>query len=159
MTGTGVPLLVRSGTTAQALKGMMLNALSMPSRALRPCGKQPCRNLVQRGNCADHGGEHAVKRASDRARGSSRERGYNTPEWQRLRKRKIEESPLCECDEHRGAFDAPAATDVDHVVPHAGPSDPLFWDYSNLSSKAHSCHSRKTAARDGGFGNPVRRNH
>lgn len=159
MAGTGVPLLAFAASRRNAVPLMMLHGVHMPSRALRPCGKQPCRNLVRRGNCADHGGEDAVKRASDQRRGSSRERGYNTPGWRRLRARKLEESPLCQCEEHRGAFDAPAATDVDHIVPHAGPNDPLFWDYSNLSSKAHACHSRKTAARDGGFGNPVQRNH
>jgi len=30
----------------------------------------------------------------------------------------------------------------------------LFWDRNNWQSMAKACHDRKTAAEDGGFGNP-----
>jgi 5-methylcytosine-specific restriction protein A len=43
------------------------------------------------------------------------------------------------------------ATDVDHLVPHAGPADPKFWEFQNLDSKCHRCHSRKTATQDSTF--------
>lgn len=129
----------------------------MPMRPLKPCGRQPCRNLVRKGNCADHGGEHATRKAYESGRPSAAARGYNTPEWQALRKQVLEEEPLCMCEVHLGALDAPASTDVDHIKPHNGPEDPLFWDRRNLQGRAHACHSRKTASRDGGFGNPVRR--
>jgi 5-methylcytosine-specific restriction protein A len=32
----------------------------------------------------------------------------------------------------------------------------LFWNRSNWQSLCHSCHSRKTASEDGGWGNPAR---
>ena len=44
------------------------------------------------------------------------------------------------------------ATDVDHIIPHKGNED-LMWDEENLQALCHACHSRKTAAEDGGFGN------
>jgi 5-methylcytosine-specific restriction protein A len=31
-------------------------------------------------------------------------------------------------------------------------NEALFWDWSNLRSMTASCHSRKTATEDGGFG-------
>tara|TARA_R110002072_G_scaffold100778_4_gene222019 strand:- start:2084 stop:2302 length:219 start_codon:yes stop_codon:yes gene_type:complete len=42
--------------------------------------------------------------------------------------------------------------EVDHIIPHKGPSDPLFWDKANLQVLAKQCHSRKTAEQDGAFG-------
>ncbi len=44
------------------------------------------------------------------------------------------------------------ATDVDHIQPHRGDWD-LFIDRANHQALCHSCHSRKTAQEDGGFGN------
>jgi hypothetical protein len=38
-----------------------------------------------------------------------------------------------------------------------GPNGPRGYDESNWCAMSASCHSRKTASRDGGFGNPVRR--
>jgi 5-methylcytosine-specific restriction protein A len=43
------------------------------------------------------------------------------------------------------------ATEVDHLVRHDGPDDPRFWDWKNLDSKCHRCHSRKTATQDSTF--------
>jgi 5-methylcytosine-specific restriction protein A len=44
---------------------------------------------------------------------------------------------------------------VDHIVPHRGDLT-VFWDRSRWQALCASCHGRKTAARDGGFGNPLR---
>jgi 5-methylcytosine-specific restriction protein A len=43
------------------------------------------------------------------------------------------------------------ANEVDHEIPHRGDMR-LFWDESNWRARCHSCHSRKTATRDGGLG-------
>jgi 5-methylcytosine-specific restriction protein A len=47
------------------------------------------------------------------------------------------------------------ATDVDHIKPHKGDMT-LFWDRTNWQSLCGPCHSAKTAAEDGGFGNARR---
>ena len=70
---------------------------------------------------------------------------YLTREWKLLRKQKLMEMPLCEyCKLAK-------ATHVDHKKPHKG-SHFLFFDFSNLQSLCHSCHSTKTLSLDGGFG-------
>lgn len=69
--------------------------------------------------------------------------------WQRLRGWYLAQHPLCEC----GC--GYAATVVDHRVAHHG--DPgLMYDIGNLQALTKACHDRKTAVRDGGFGNPRR---
>jgi 5-methylcytosine-specific restriction enzyme A len=74
--------------------------------------------------------------------------------WQRLAY--LARNPLCQCDENDGAGCGRTATVVDHRTPHNGDLALLYaWD--NLQSMTKACHDRKTAARDGGFGNPIRR--
>lgn len=87
-----------------------------------------------------------------RKKGSSSARGYGA-RWRRLRERFLFEHPLCEECLKRGR--AVPATDVDHIRPHRG-DEALMWDEENLQALCHACHSRKTAAEDGGFGNKER---
>ena len=47
--------------------------------------------------------------------------------------------------------DVVAATVVDHIVPHKG-NEAFMWDESNYQSLCKTCHDRKTATEDGGFG-------
>ena len=47
------------------------------------------------------------------------------------------------------------ATVVDHIKPHKG-NDKLFWSRRNWQALCASCHNRKTASQDGGFGNKVK---
>jgi 5-methylcytosine-specific restriction enzyme A len=69
--------------------------------------------------------------------------------WEKLRRAYLASHPECEC-----GCGYPAAV-VDHRTPHNG--DPvLMYDWDNLQAMTKACHDRKTAARDGGFGNPVR---
>lgn len=44
---------------------------------------------------------------------------------------------------------------LDHRVPRRKAPERAF-DESNIELLCHPCHSKKTAARDGGFGNPMR---
>lgn len=84
---------------------------------------------------------------------TGRPRVYNTRGWKKLRAAHLRRHPLCEECLKRGIVTI--ATDVDHIVPHRG--DPsLMWNPENLQSLCHSCHSRKTAREDGGFGNVKR---
>jgi 5-methylcytosine-specific restriction protein A len=50
---------------------------------------------------------------------------------------------------HRERFELAAETD--HIIPHRGNYE-LFWDPNNWQGLCRSCHSRKTAEVDGGFG-------
>ncbi len=80
--------------------------------------------------------------------GNSSARGYGS-RWQAARRVFLMANPLCvECLK-KGIITQ--ATDVDHIIPHKGDRS-LFWDQSNWQALCHSCHSRKTASEDGGFG-------
>jgi 5-methylcytosine-specific restriction enzyme A len=72
-------------------------------------------------------------------------------QWRRLRACYLAAHPICECEEGCGR----PATVVDHRRPHHG-DHALMYDWANLRALTKSCHDRKTAARDGGFGNPIR---
>ena len=76
-------------------------------------------------------------------------RVYDTIQWKRVRKLKLAEQPLCEHCEAVGVVRP--ATDVDHVV--SIEDGGAAFDMNNLASLCHSCHSRKTARENRGFGN------
>jgi 5-methylcytosine-specific restriction protein A len=67
-----------------------------------------------------------------------------TRAWRKARLAFLMTYPLCvDCGR--------AANIVDHRDPHRG--DPIvFWDRSRWQSMCASCHGRKTASFDGGFG-------
>lgn len=70
---------------------------------------------------------------------------YSTAAWQRLRRLKLSEAPLCETCEDQGKITP--ALDVDHrVAIKAG--GPAFPEIDGLRSLCHSCHSIKTNALD-----------
>ena len=70
---------------------------------------------------------------------------YKSARWRRIRADVLRSSPVCVvvgCDSR--------ATAVDHIVPRRlGGGE----DRANLQALCGSCHSRKTASEDGGFGN------
>jgi len=72
---------------------------------------------------------------------------YNTRRWRRLRADKLATDPWCEyCQRgHRRP-----ATQVDHRQAITDGGDP--WQWMNLVSACSTCHARKTAYADGGFG-------
>lgn len=81
---------------------------------------------------------------------NSYRRGYGTRRWKEYRKRYQISNPWCaEC--LKSGKEVPMR-DIDHIIPVSGPFDPLFWDQTNHQPLCHSCHSRKTASEDGGFG-------
>lgn len=116
----------------------------MPYAALRPCAEPGCPTLTSTGRCVPHA--RAQARAREAVRRPLSQRGwYHTTRWKRLRMRFLSEHPVCE------SCPRPANT-VDHRVPH-DMDEAKFWDWNNLRAQCVSCHSRKTAAQDGGFGN------
>lgn len=112
----------------------------MPSALLRQCREPGCGELVQRGRCP------ICSRTREQQRGTRQQRGYGAA-WQRTRGRVLREAPWCsKCAE--GDIVTPA-TEVDHITPKVdGGTD----DRSNLAGLCRSCHSRKTATEDHGFG-------
>lgn len=121
----------------------------MPDSAPRPCPHPGCGRLVRDGKtyCMPHRAQR--QREQDVKRGNFRQRGY-TSAWDRARATFLRQHPLCRVCESHGRL-TPASV-VDHIVPHKG-DQRLFWDTTNnWQSLCRSCHSRKTAREDGGFG-------
>lgn len=125
----------------------------MPWAPKRPCPYQGCGVLIEAGAraCPEH--ERERKRAVDARRGSASTRGYGS-KWRRESREFLRRNPLCaDClDENI----VTAASVVDHIVPHRGDMK-LFWKRSNWRALCDTHHSKKTAALDGGFGNPAKR--
>jgi 5-methylcytosine-specific restriction protein A len=116
----------------------------MPRKPPTACRYSGCPNLCDAGQtyCFEHHKERAA--VYDRERGSAIQRGYGS-EWQKYSRSFLQKNPFCVGCGQR-------ATQVDHIIP-AKPGNPLFWDPSNHEQMCNSCHSRKTASKDGGFGN------
>lgn len=104
----------------------------------RVCAEPGCPQLAEVGGyCRAHA---RAKRPPDERPSASR-RGYDA-KWRRNRAKFLKANPYCEL------CGAPS-TDVDHRLARAkGGTD--HWD--NLQALCHSCHSRKTATQDGGWG-------
>lgn len=69
-------------------------------------------------------------------------RGYDR-RWRRRRMDQLTEHPLCAACEREGRV--VLASVVDHIIPHEGQADPLFWAASNLQSLCKRHHDLKTA--------------
>ena len=79
---------------------------------------------------------------------------YRSKRWETERSAFLDDHPLCmECEGH--SVIRPASV-VDHIDRHGGDAA-VFWDSGRWQALCVPCHNRKTAARDGGFGN-ARRN-
>ena len=78
---------------------------------------------------------------------------YRSKRWRTERAAFLHDHPLCvECERHD--LIRPASV-VDHIDPHGG-DETLFWDRNRWQALCASCHGRKTASSDGGFGNARR---
>ena len=123
----------------------------MPRSAPKICTSPGCSTLVIAGRCQKHAlaydiDRQASRRQYDKQRGSNASRGYDA-KWRKARIDYLLLHPVCACGK-------PSEV-VDHIIAHKGDQS-LFWDESNWSAKCQSCHNRKTAAIDGGFGNPIK---
>lgn len=98
--------------------------------------------------------QQAARKALDRQRGSSAQRGY-TSRWYAAARRYLARHSLCVECRRQGRI--VTASVVDHVVPHKG-DQRLFWDEGNWQPLCSMHHSQKTAGEDGGFGNKVKSN-
>lgn len=75
---------------------------------------------------------------------------YASREWRSFRAQFLSLNPRCvctACSTHKGKTCGAVANTVDHVTPARAGGVRLF------QAMCASCHSRKTATYDGGFGN------
>lgn len=117
-----------------------------PSAPKRPCRWPGCPALTTERFCETHRKDD--RRAVDQRRGTAAQRGYGH-RWQKYRVVFIAEHPLCEDCLEIGIIVPTFA--VDHIKPHRGDQE-LFWDPKNHRGLCETCHNRKTATEDGGFG-------
>jgi len=90
---------------------------------------------------------HTLPRSRPKdVRPSATQRGYDA-RWQRYRAWFLAQPQNVLC----AACRREVATVVDHIRPHKGDHD-RFWDAQNHQPLCKSCHDRKTATEDGGFG-------
>lgn len=122
----------------------------MSVKPMRPCRQPGCRKLTKNGYCEEHEQQHQRRYESQQQRVSSAKRGYGR-KWRTESKAFLAEYPWCKACLDKGIKEP--ATEVDHIIPHKG-NQKLFWDKKNWQGLCHSCHSRKTAGEDGGFGRP-----
>lgn len=118
----------------------------MPWKPKTICSYPGCNELCHDRYCAKH------KKLVAREQNKSNSKIY-TYQWRRTSKAFLKEHPLCVHCEKEGRLTP--ATEVDHIIPHNGDMK-LFWDRSNWQALCKKCHSVKTAAEDGGFGNAIK---
>ena len=81
-------------------------------------------------------------------RGPRRQQFYRSLEWREFRQRALELlPPACV-----GCGRTDVAVELDHIIPVRLRPD-LALDLSNVQRLCKSCHSRKTATMDEGYGN------
>lgn len=92
--------------------------------------------------CPDHPLAYTPKQIYQHQRDERGKYIYSTYKWKKLRKQYATANPLCE---HCLRFDIlePVAV-VDHIKEISDGGEPYEWD--NLQSLCHGCHSRKTAS-------------
>lgn len=84
----------------------------------------------------------------DSVRPDATRRGYDH-RWKALRLSFLADNPICVSCADRGLV--VEATIVDHID-GKGPQGERGFDRDNLQSLCKTCHDRKTATQDGGFG-------
>jgi len=112
------------------------------------CNKPGCTRLTSERYCELH---QELNRNYDKKRESAAKRGYGR-KWQVASKGYLATHPFCVKCLEKGEY--VQAECVDHIVPHKGDMS-LFWNADNWQALCHSCHNKKTATEDGGFGHKV----
>jgi 5-methylcytosine-specific restriction protein A len=111
----------------------------MAQRPLAKCPAAGCRELTRNGRCDKHKKEKRTRSVENR--GNSTERGYGA-DWQRLRRVKLGQDPLCEdCLEN----DRTTAAEEVHHIEKVVDEPALRLEMDNLMSLCKGCHSRRTS--------------
>ncbi|MFZ3578819.1 HNH endonuclease [Virgibacillus sp. DJP39] len=118
----------------------------MPWKPKTICRHPACHELGVDRYCDKH------KKQVTKEQNKSSSKIY-TYQWRKVSKAYLKENPLCvHC---RREDRLTPATEVDHTIPHGGEMK-LFWDKRNWQGLCKTCHSKKTALEDGGFGNALK---
>ena len=128
----------------------------MPSTRGKPCAQPGCPAVIDRRRrwCDDH--QRDEWRRVNAAKDPAVLALYKSARWRREKAEQLRLHPLCQCDDcQEGAILVTGADTVDHDPPHDGTAE-TFFDRARYRSMAKPHHDKKTAARDGGFGNPKR---
>ena len=124
-------------------------------RAKSICNAPACGKLIDApGYCVKHASIPKQSKAQyESKRESASARGYSS-QWRKARIGYLAKHPLCcECGKRDRVT---AANVVDHIKPHLG-DKALFWDSDNWQALCTTCHNRKTASENNGFGNANRK--
>ncbi len=120
----------------------------MANRSLRFCSHAGCNAFACGGRyCNAHAMAHAreedeKKRSADRRRENAHDRGYNY-RWSKYSKWFLSQPENQFCVLHLDCGCAGVAQCVDHVRPHTGQKDPLFWERANHQPACIHCNSVK----------------
>ena len=122
----------------------------MPTRALKLCRKHG----PYPGRRCQHCQQQRLQQLTLRQPRPTGPSPYDDPAWRTLSTNYLKAHPYCEARTHQ-QFPTltPLAVVVDHID-GLGPTGPRGMDETNLAALCKSCHSTKTAAHDGGLGNP-----
>lgn len=98
---------------------------------MRFCLHPRCPKKVDRGYCDDHRRDKPSRNL------------LKTYKWQQLRKRWLNEHPLCHDCQHEEPSRVSVATEVHHIRAHRGDAT-LCFSWANLMSLCHTCHGIRT---------------
>lgn len=119
----------------------------MPRKPKTPCRYPGCDKLVDGRYCEEHQ-KLTDKQYNQYQRDLKVQRFYQSPEWRAVRRRKLNQNPLCEeCLKHNKVT---PATIVDHIKPIKQGGEP--FNMNNLQSLCTECHSRKSVQEGSRYG-------
>lgn len=118
----------------------------MPKGMWKQCKYPGCSGLTHKRYCDKHSylEEKDKKERMDYYNRLVRDKGmqafYDSPAWRKLRRQKLNQSPLCELCLKNGSFTA--AVICDHIIEIKDGGAAL--DIANLQSTCRCCHNKKT---------------
>lgn len=106
----------------------------MPNKAGVPCRDKGCPGIVLDGVCNVCGKSFKRDKNYDSARGTARDRGYDS-RWEKVRRMYLAKYPLCQRCESFGRVTV--ATEVHHLIPVKAGG---LHEEENLKAVCHKCH-------------------